>query len=155
MAHEKVFISHIHEDDAQVGAMKLLLSGQGFDVTDSSVTKDEPNRANNREYIQREILAPRIEAADTVIVLVSPGMRNSAYVNWEIEYASQLDRRVVGVWAPNGTEDDIPTALDDLADAMVGWQGERIKDAILGRINNWETSQGSIREQRPIDRHNC
>lgn len=82
-------------------------------------------------------------------------MRDSEHVEWEIEYANKLGKRIVGVWAQNGTEDDHPDALKDYADAVVGWQAERIYEAIDGQINNWETSKGELRETQDINRHNC
>jgi hypothetical protein len=153
--NDKVFISHIHEDDDQVGSMTALLAEHGHEVSDSSVTKDEPNAAKSPNYIKYGILAPRIQWAEVLVVLVSPGMRESIYVDWEIEYAKQLGKRIVGVWAQGGSEDDVPDALDRYADAVVGWQGQRIQDAIEGKIDNWEKSDGDLRPVRDIARHNC
>lgn len=152
---KQIFVSHIHEDDDEVGNLVKLLADHGHFVTDSSVTDDEPNRAKDKDYIRQEILGPRIEQADQLVVLVSPGMRDSEHVEWEIEYANKLDKRIVGVWAQNGSEDDLPDALKDFADAVVGWQAKRIYEAIDGEINNWETSQGQLRETQEINRHNC
>jgi hypothetical protein len=155
MKNTTVFISHVHEDDGQVADMTALLAEHGYNVTDSSVTKDEPNRAKDPDYIKREILAPRIRDSDTMVVLVTPGMRESQYVDWEIEYAKQLGIRIVGVWAQNGTEDDIPDALEKAADAVVGWQAERIYGAISGEIDNWEDPKGAVRPPREIVHHKC
>ena len=57
-----VFISHRHEDDALVGQLKELLSKNGAEVRDSSVTSDNPNNATSEAYI-KQILADRIKWA--------------------------------------------------------------------------------------------
>lgn len=154
MADGNVFISHIHEDDSRVGAMKDLLAEHGYNVRDSSITSDKPNEATSDAYIKNGILAPRIDWAGTLVVIVSPGMRNSAHVAWEIEYANRHNKRIVGVWAQGATNADAPEALNRYADAVVGWQGERIRDAIRGDINDWEKSGGDL-QVREIARYSC
>jgi hypothetical protein len=150
-----VFISHIHEDDTELGAMKELLASSGYDVRDSSINSSRPNQAKSKEYIKSSILAPRIQWAGTLVVLISPGTHESDWVNWEIEYAEKLGKRVVGVWANGAKDCDLPEALELYADAIVGWQGDRIKEAIQGSINNAETSSGEIRAPRQIARYRC
>ncbi len=41
------------------------------------------------------------------------------------------------------------------ADAVVGWQADRVMDAVTGKINNWFTAGGEERASRDIDRYNC
>jgi hypothetical protein len=150
-----VFISHIHEDDARLAELKDLIAQHGCTVRDSSVNSNTPNNANDPEYIKREILAPRINWASVLIVLVSPGTRNSPYVQWEIEYAQKQGKRIIGVWDHGSADCDIPEGLRDFASAVVGWQGERVVDAIFGRIANWEQPSGEVRPNQLTQRHNC
>lgn len=135
--------------------MKELLAKSGCTARDSSVNSATPNEARNPDYIKREILAPRIEWAGTLVVLISPGTHESPWVDWEIEYAQKLGKRIVGVWDHGAKDSDMPQKLDEYADAVVGWQGERIIDAIYGRIDDWETSAGEPRAERPIARYLC
>src|SRR5947199_4924986 len=102
-----VFISHIHEDDADLTSMKDLLSKSGCQIRDSSINSSRPNEATSEDYIKSEILAPRIQWAGTVVVLISPGTHESDYVNWEIEYANKLGKRIVGVWARGSKDCDV------------------------------------------------
>jgi hypothetical protein len=150
-----VFISHVHEDDADLAAMKELLAATGFEVRDSSINSSRPNDATNPEYIKREILAPRIDWAGAVVVLISPLTKDSPWVTWEIEYAQLHDKRIVGVWCYGASDADVPEALDRYADAVVGWRGDRIQRAICGDLNNWETQDGEVRGARQIARANC
>lgn len=150
-----VFISHIHEDDRKIRDLKNLLASQGCTARDSSINSSNPNEASNPDYIKQEILAPQISWAGTLVVLISPHTHESPWVNWEIEYAKKLDKRIIGVWDEGATDCDVPEALDDYGDAVVDWNADRVVDAIFGRINNWHLSNGAIRPAREIARHGC
>jgi hypothetical protein len=150
-----IFVSHIQEDEAHIRAMKTLLQGAGFSVRDSSITSERPNAAKSDSYIKSGILAPAIQWAGTLVVIISPGTKDSTWVNWEIEHAHREGKRIVGVWTHGAADSDVPDALDKYADAVVGWRAERIKDAIAGDIDNWECSDGTPRASRPIVRHGC
>ena len=150
-----VFISHIHEDDDGLSDLKSLLEKNGLQIRDGSITSDNPNNATDEGYIKSQILAPRINWAGVMIVYVSPKTKESMYVNWEIEYAHKNDKRIVGVWARGANNSDLPKALDDYADAVVGWDSGRIIDAISGRINDWTGPDGGPRPVRAIRRFAC
>lgn len=152
---KNIFISHIHEDDAGLTKLKDLLSNNGMAIRDYSISKDNPNNARSEEYIKSEILAPRIRQSSTLVVYISPETKDSSYVNWEIEYAQKQGKRIVGVWAHGENECEVPEALNNYADAVVGWTGNNIIDAINGKINNWGNSDGSERPLRDINRHSC
>lgn len=150
-----IFISHIHEDDHRLQPLKDLLESAGMNVRDGSINSDKPNAASNESYIKSEILAPRIAWTSVFVVLITPETRDSQWVTWEIECAERLGKRIVGVWDHGEAECDIPEALDRHADAVVGWQGERVKDAIEGRINNHERPDGSRAAPRATKRYSC
>ena len=152
---KNVFISHVHEDDAGLGELKELLGKHGMSIRDSSINSAKPNNAQSPEYIKSQILAPQIQWAGTFVVYITPETRNSDWVNWEIEYASKLDKRIIGVWAHGANECEVPDALKDYADAVVGWRGERIIDAINGQISDWEKPDGTPCAPRPIKRYSC
>jgi hypothetical protein len=66
-----------------------------------------------------------------------------------------LGKRIVGVWAHGENNCELPVALKDYADAMVGWHGDSIIDAITGKSSNWENPDGSQCPPRPIKRYSC
>lgn len=140
MADKKnIFISHVHEDDDLLPKLKDLISNAGMEVRDGSINSDKPNEASNEEYIKREILAPRIQWASTLVVLITHDTAQSDWVNWEIQYAIEQGKQVVGVFAQGATDADIPEALRTHGDAaVVGWQGERVVDAIDGKITGFD-----------------
>lgn len=150
-----VFISHIHEDDEGLRRVKDLVGKHGLTLRDSSITSDKPNAANSPDYIKREILGPQIRWASVLLVYVSPDTRKSDWVNWEIEYAHKQGKRIVGVWEWGTKDCDLPEALDMYGDAMVGWNGENIIDAINGESDQWYDSDGSPKDYRSIARHSC
>ena len=154
-AQKNIFISHIHEDDGRLKPLKELLSAAGLDVRDSSINSDKPNNANNPDYIKTSILSPQINWASVLVVLISKGTKESQWVNWEIERAEQLGKRIVGVWDQGAQGVDIPDALEKYASAVVGWNADRIKGAIDGSINNWETPEGVTAPQREVKRYTC
>ena len=149
------FISHIHEDDAGIAKLKSLLENQGMTLRDSSITSDKPNDAHNEDYIKYGILAPQIQWAGTLIVYVSPDTRKSRWVDWEIEYAHKQGKRIVGVWEWGAKGCGLPEALDKYGDAVVGWNGESIADAIVGKSNQWYRQDGSRWARRDVKRYSC
>ena len=157
MSNEKrnVFIPHTHEDDDGLAYLKDLVSRHGMDCRDASITKDKFNAAHNEEYIKYGILAPRINWASVVVVYISPETRKSDWVNWEIEYAHRLGKRIVGVWGRGAKDCEVPEALDRYADALVGWNGESIVDAIDGSSNKWYKQDGSVYAYRQTPRIRC
>ena len=56
-------------------------------------------------------------------------------MNWEIKYAIEQGKNVVGVFAQGATDADVPEELQNAAmPPIVGWQGDRVVDAINGKI---------------------
>ena len=150
-----VFISHIHEDDAGLGKLKDLLRSHGFTARDYSINSDNPNRAKSEDYIKAQILAPRIRQCSTLLVYVSPKTKTSEYVDWEIDFAQRTGKRIVGIWAHGEQGCPIPSALMKYGDALVGWTGDRIIDAINGKVDDWERPDGSSFPPRSIPREGC
>lgn len=159
MAEKKnIFISHIHEDDDLLPKLRELVSKAGMDVRDGSINSGKPNEASNEDYIKREILAPRIGWASTLVVLINHNTAQSDWVNWEIKYAIEQGKNVVGVYAHGATDADIPEELAKHAAAIVGWQSDRVVDAIKGKITGWddpETGAPRTAGEWTMTRYSC
>ena len=155
MENKDVFISHLHEDDDGLAKLKDLMARGGLVVRDSSINSTNPNNAKDPDYIKTQILAPQIKWASTLVVYITPGTKDSEWVNWEIEYAAKEGKRIVGVFAHGENECDIPEALEKYADSICGWQSEGIVDAVMGKTNEWQTPSGESREPRLITRYSC
>lgn len=135
---KNIFISHVHENDDLLPKLRELIGRAGMEVRDGSINSDKPNEAQSPDYIKREILAPRIDWASTLVVLITHDTAQSEWVNWEIKYAIEQGKNVVGVFAQGATDADIPEELGKHAAAIVGWQGDRVVDAINGNITGWD-----------------
>jgi hypothetical protein len=106
-------------------------------------------------YIKSQILAPQIDWAGTFLVYITPKTKGSSWVDWEIEYAAKQGKRIVGIWGHGDNNCEVPEGLRDYADAVVGWHGDRIIDAITGKLNEWDNPDGSRCAPRPIKRYSC
>ena len=156
---KNIFISHVHEHDKLLPKLKDLISKAGIEVRDSSIHSDKPNNAKDPDYIKKEYLKPHIEWASTMVVLIANGTAQSDWVNWEISYAIEQRKNLVGVFAPGATDADIPDALRTHGDAaVVGWQGNRVVDAINGKINAWDdpvTGNPRATPEWVVKRYDC
>jgi hypothetical protein len=155
---KNIFISHVHEDDDYLPKLKDLIGRAGMEVRDGSINSDKPNEATNEEYIKQKYLRPRIDWASTLVVLISKGTAQSDWVNWEISYAVEQGKNVVGVFAQGATDADIPDQLRKCGDAaIVGWQGDRVVDAINGKIREWDDpATGNLRTPDwVVKRYSC
>ena len=150
-----IFISHIHEDDAGLSALKDLAARHGMNCRDGSITTGKFNNAENEGYIKYQILAPRINWASVLVVYISPATKDSDWVNWEIEYAHKQGKRIVGVWERGAKDCEMPEALERYGDAVVVWNGESIIDAITGETNESRTPGGTLQPYRNIERYSC
>lgn len=147
-----VFVSHYHEDEDNIKRMKDLL-GDDYSIRNYSVTSEKYNNASNKEYIQ-SLLRPLINQASTFICLIGPNTHDSEWVNWEVEQAFKQGKRIIGVYLWGAKDSDIPPALEDAADAMVGWNHDTILDAINGN-NIFTNADGSVRPNVGGSRVTC
>lgn len=152
---KNVFISHIHEDDKGLTEVKDLLKKHGVTARDYSISSDNPNNATSEEYIKSEILAPKIKQCGALIVYITPETKNSEYVNWEIEYAMKNDLKIIGLWARGENGCEVPQALEDYHDAIVGWSGPGVIDALEGETEGWNNPDGTSASPRDIARYSC
>lgn len=142
---KNVFISHHGKDDAEVQRLKILINRHGYTLRNSSIDSTKPNNAESESYIKYTLLRPGINWASTVIVLIGEETHSRWWVNWEIEQAQKLGTRVVGVYI-NGLQQEnppLPEAFTNCANALVGWTGNNIIDAIEGEINNFQNPDGT------------
>lgn len=145
-----VFISHHHADDAQVSGLTNLLARNGYEIRNSSIRAKPSNqrRLDEKRVSDRTIkrlLRMKMAWASTVVVLIGKETHNRPWVDWEIQRANELGKRIVGVYERGGTENDKPAAFEKYGDALVAWNSERIIDAIEGKCDPFEKPTGEIR----------
>lgn len=150
MKRKNVFISHHHRDDAHVDRFRNLMGRSRYDYRNSSIRAKPANQRRLatglvKESTIRRLLRMKMHRASTVVVLVGEKTASRRWVNWEIEEANRLGRRIVGVYLHGGTESDVPKALDEYGDALVCWNTKSIADAVEGRSNVFQTPSGAPR----------
>lgn len=156
--NKNIFISHVHEDDELLPKLKDLIGRAGMEVRDSSINSEKPNDATDPDYIKEKYLRPHIDWASTLVVLITHDTAQSEWVNWEIKYAVEQGKHVVGVFAQGATDADIPEELGKHAVAIVGWQGDHVVDAINGSVTGWDDpATGSPRTtgEWTVKRYSC
>ncbi|MBN2348620.1 MAG: TIR domain-containing protein [Bacteroidales bacterium] len=152
---KNVFVSHYNEDDEHIQNLKDLLDKKGYQLKNSSIDSTKPNQASNEDYI-KQLLKDRISWAGVMVVLVGPKTCQSEWVNWEIEQANKQGKRIIGIFIQGGTNSDVPENLEKYRNALIGWNGDRIIDAIEGKINDSENPDGTKRDPHwTTRRENC
>ncbi|MGO4486662.1 TIR domain-containing protein [Rhizobium pisi] len=145
-----VFISHHHADDEHVDRLSNMLARQGYEIRNSSIRAKPSNQARlDRGMVKdetiRRLLRRKMSWASTVIVLIGKETHARPWVNWEIQKANQLGKRIVGVFARGATDADIPPAFDKYGSALVNWNSNSVMDAIEGKDNPFESAGGGQR----------
>lgn len=146
-----LFISHHHQDDAEVSKLTSLLSRNGWDVRNSSIRMKPSNQQRMEKglipaSVIERALRMRVSWSQSVVVLVGKDTHTRPWVNWEIEEAHRQGKRIVGVFVRGGTEADIPPALEKYASQeIVGWNTEAIIRALDGENRPFQAPDGSER----------
>ena len=148
-----VFISHHHADDARVTSLTNMLRRNALEIRNSSIRAKPANAERLRkgliaEKTLKRLLRMKMSWASPVVVVIGKNTHQRPWVNWEIETAHRLGKRIVGVYEHGGTENDIPAALDKYGDAIVAWNSKNIIGAIEGRCDPQETPAGFERSTR-------
>ncbi len=155
---KNIFVSHYHTDAEKIKKLSSLIGRHGITMRDSSIYESKlKNNAKNEHYIKYELITPEIKWAGTVIVLIGNNTAKSDYVNWEIEAAARMGKRIIGVYLQGAKDEDVPPALLEFGNNLVGWNGEKIRRAIEGEDLDWEKADGSLRENQwtDIPRYQC
>lgn len=150
---KNVFVSHFHKDEENIDKLKKLLSDD-LVLRNYSVTTGKFNEAEDENYIKYEYLKPLITQSSVVICLIGPETHNSEWVDWEIREAEKLGKPIIGVYIQGAKESDIPPALNELADSIVGWNTDSIVDAINGK-SSFVNADGSPRASVTTGRVVC
>jgi len=95
----------------------------------------------------KRLLRMKISWASTVVVLIGKETHSRPWVNWEIEQANRLGKRIVGVFTRGGTKEDVPNAFEKYGSDLVNWNTESIMAAIDGtREGPFQDPDGNPRQ---------
>ena len=146
-----VFISHHHADDEHVTKLTDLLDRHGYEIRNSSIRAKPANQRRIEQGLVsdntiKRLLRMKMSWASTVIVLIGKETHSREWVNWEIEKAEELGKRIIGVFTHGGTQADVPPALNDYANEIVNWSADNIIKAIEGGDPQFQNPDGTPRE---------
>lgn len=124
----RIFISHAWKYNKEYYRLtKFLDNATNFRFANYSVPKHSPVDANNKSKL-KEQLRRQIRPVEVVIVLGGMYVSYSDWIQFEIDYASNLQKPILGI-APWGST-RIPKAVQGSADKIVGWNTSTIVSAI-------------------------
>jgi len=142
---KNVFISHYGEDDEHVQNLKAKLAEKGYQIRNSSIDSTKPNEAKSEEYI-KQLLREGISWAGAFICLVGPDTHTRPWVDWEIEQAEKMGKKIVGIFLHGAAQDSkLPKSLALYYDQLVGWNMDKIIDALASDKRYAENPDGSDR----------
>ena len=155
-----LFISHHHADDEHVTKLTGMMHARSYEIRNSSIRAKPANQERIdkglvSEKVIRRLLRMKMRWASTVVVIIGKETANRPWVNWEIEAAYRLGKRIVGVYERGGTENDVPGAFKAYGDALVSWNSTSIIDAIEGRADPVEKPDGRPVTPRQGARKGC
>ena len=146
------YVAHYHEDEQHINDLKTLM-GDTYQIKNYSVTSDKFNNAHNEDYI-KSLLRPLIFKAGTFVCLIGENTHDSKWVDWEIREAARQGKPIIGVFCLGAKDSDIPEALAELADSIVGWRKDKIEAAVEGKLS-FENADGSPRSDVTVARGQC
>lgn len=130
MGRRRVFISHAFASVGQYAALLDRLSAHNYDVYNHSIPFWNPVDACGQELAAA--IERKMRGCHVVLVLVTPGIHNSAWIEYEMRLAQAFGKRVIGVWPHGDKGQPIPQLLDQQLSRMVGWNGPALIKAIEG-----------------------
>jgi TIR domain len=112
--HPRLFISHRHKDSAVVEALVRLLEA-AFEVTQSDLrcTSVQPYRLKAGDRFA-ERLRTELQSAEAVLGIISPDVKESSYVLFELGASWGRSGRTFPLLISGATAADVPAPIHDL-----------------------------------------
>lgn len=124
-----VFISHAWKyHDEYERMVDLLDEASNFHWNNHSVPKEDPVHAGSKAGLTQQ-LREQIRGTHVVLILGGLYVSHSEWIQTEIEIAiDDYDKPIIGI-RPRGSQ-NIPSAIQEAADEIVGWNTQSVVDAI-------------------------
>jgi len=138
-----------------------MLGKAGYDVRNSSIRAKPANQrrldeGRISEKVIARLLRMKMSWATTVVVLIGRETHTRPWVDWEINKAHELGKRIVGVYERGGTENDLPEPFKKYGDALVAWNSDSVMDAVDGKPVAFQNPDGTPRQTtNPPPRNTC
>jgi len=143
----RLFVSHLYApDEAYFRVFEYLESAINFFYTNCA-TPDKPPRSMEREAL-KEDLRKQIDKAEVVVLLSSLHSRDPILIEFQAIYGKASEKPVL-IMEPFGTDKPVPKQLRDLADAVIGWNGRDMADAIRQHARQEDTTRWDVIDFKP------
>ena len=123
----QIFISHAWNYDENHRIKAFLINYPYLKVRDLSVPYDNSLNVRSQSEL-KDRLKQLIRCSHIVIVPAGMEVSRSYWVQFEINYATDVEKPIVGI-IPWGRE-RIPKLVDEFADEIVGWNSNSIVRAV-------------------------
>ncbi|MEW6238378.1 MAG: TIR domain-containing protein [Candidatus Omnitrophota bacterium] len=124
----KIFISHAWKyNDDYYRLIEYLNKEPNFVYSNYSVPEHDPVDAGNNKKLAEE-LRQQIRPVEVVVILGGMYVAYSDWIQFEIDYAKQLRKPILGVSPWSATK--MPQVIQDTANAICGWNTPTIVSEI-------------------------
>ena len=151
----KIFVSYDYDRDCNYKELLNAWSkNNNIDLKFKDKSTDVSIASKNKSVIKRKI-SENINKSDMFICLVGKKSHASEWIDWEIEKACELNKKIIGVYIDQNCK--LPENLEKYADSIISFKLHKIEKAINGNTF-FENNSGKCREQNTIfkfERYNC
>lgn len=121
-----IFICHDWEySDEYYHICNFLDDAPNFKWQNLSVPEHDPLDTNDK---LEKNLRDQIRPADVMLVLSGMYAARSEWMDWEMKFARRIGQSIIGIMPWGNVQ--IPVAIQNNADEIVGWSSNSIVDAI-------------------------
>jgi hypothetical protein len=124
-----VFLSFVEEDLERVRLFRGQAKNKKSDLSFDDYSVKVPYNSEDAAYIKSKI-SEKINAASVTICLLGPDTSRSSWVQWEIEKADALGKKIIGVRLYTDKSCPTPAALTTISAPVLDWNIEAIVKAI-------------------------
>jgi hypothetical protein len=122
----RIFISHAWEYNNDYYTLeKMLNEYPNFSFHNYSVPKHDPLETETR---LKSKLLDQIKPTQVVLIIAGMYAAHSKWIQFEIDESKRLEKPIIGI-RPWGAQ-RIPSAVEDAANVMLGWNAKPIIDSI-------------------------
>jgi hypothetical protein len=120
-----IFLSFVEEDLELVKLFRGQARNKNSALAFDDYSVKVPYISTNADYIRTQIVA-KIRVSSVLLCLIGQHTHKSKWVEWEIETAADLGKKVIGVRLNRGAGDQPPAALGPAKAEVCGWDIDSI-----------------------------
>lgn len=124
----RLFISHSWAYGDAYDKVTKMIQNQGINYFDHSVPRHDPIHTNGTDRELKAAIDAKIKGTSCVLIMTGMYSNYSKWINKEIEMAKSYGKPIIAIepWGAERTS----RIVKDNADAVVGWNGSSIANAI-------------------------